>query len=681
MRRVHLGLLLPLLAGCGGASSQQAKSPSGSGANGGDRSIGDAAVRQGGMWSTEETAPPLASALEAFRVEKKIKLDGVLGEWPARTAATTVVQGAAGELTFQGAVQYDDQYVYVAGETNDSKFVAGKDHASLAIAIPGPGGIPSGHEVAFFLGKPGETAGRVQFAFGPKRGEVVPGAKVVEAPHAGGGVSFEAVVPWSTFPEARAVRVGLRGVLSYYDAGEGNGKSATILATGPGDAEHVAALPSLPTEPEQALMAGLLKPRGLAAKGPTVDVYADVFGDGQRERVSVFGPFLTIVGQGYRDGKEFFYRDMGGRTVVRVDARDVTGEGKDDLLVRSHFEQGGMTHDWFEVWQIAPSGEPVTLFGQEIELGRGNAKIANSVHVHEREIEITVDPAAGPGTSLIPTKPNEVEPILTPWGSVRSRTYRFDGSKFVPKNEIAQKPQAGPGAPPPQVAAVAPPSSPSSTTPAPQNARAAAPDKRDLLDTYRREHNVPADLAPTGQATVNLREGTVNAVLLGNDLVIYGPGFKGGAQYAYLSLPQFASPGAVKELAVRDLNGDDVRDLIVRGIHIVAPRQGTTPEITSEAIFAYELRDGKFARLFAVETAREQGQNRVQSAFQFLPAKSGGKGIDIELRPGKATGWTEKSYPWPNEQPGPVEPLVLPWSRTSTRYGYNPSTQRFELLK
>src|SRR5262249_19985878 len=159
-----------------------------------------------------------------------------------------------------------------------------------------------------------------------------------------------------------------------------------------GDVEHVAALPSLPTEPEQALMAGLLKPRGLASRGPTIDVYADVSGDGQRERVSVFGQFLTIVGQGYRDAKEFFYLELGSRTGVRVDARDVTGEGKDDLLVRSHFEQGGMTHDWFEVWQIAPSGEPVTLFGQEIELGRGNAKIANSVHVHEREIEIAVDP-------------------------------------------------------------------------------------------------------------------------------------------------------------------------------------------------------------------------------------------------------------------------------------------------
>ncbi|WP_394831999.1 hypothetical protein LVJ94_36325 [Pendulispora rubella] len=674
MRRAYLGLFLPLLVGCG-AGSQEAKSPSssnGSPGNAGDVSIGDAAVRQGGMWSTEESAPPLASALEAFRVEKKIKLDGVLGEWPARAPATTAVQGSAGELTFQGAVQYDDQYVYVAGETNDAKFVAGKDHASLTIAIPGPGGIPSAHEIAFFPGKPGETAGRVLFAFGAKRGEVVPGAKVVEAPHAGGGYSFEAVVPWSTFPEARAVRVGLRGVLSYYDAGE---KTATILATGPGDVEHVTALPSLPTEPEQALMAGLLKPRGLAARGPTIDVYADVFGDGQRERVSVFGHFLTIVGQGYRDGKEFFYRDLGSRTVVRVDARDVTGEGKDDLLVRSHFEQGGMTHDWFEVWQIAASGEPATLFGQEIELARGNAKIANSVHVHEREIEIAVDPAAGPGTSLIPTKPAEVEPILTPWGPVRSRTYRFDGSKFVAKNEVAQKAQT-----PPSAAAIAPPS-PSVQAPAAQNARAAVPEKRDLLDLYRREHNVPADVAPTGQATVNLREGPVNVVLLGNDLVLYGAGFKGGAQYAYLSLPQFASPGSVKELAARDLNGDDVRDLIVRGIHIIAPRQGTTPEITSEAIFAYELRDGKFARLFAVETAREQGQNRVQSLFQFLPAKSGGKSIDIELRPGKATGWTEKSYPWPNEQPGPVELLVLPWSRTAARYGYNPTSQRFELLK
>jgi hypothetical protein len=60
---------------------------------------------------------------------------------------------------------------------------------------------------------------------------------------------------------------------------------------------------------------------------------------------------------------------------------------------------------------------------------------------------------------------------------------------------------------------------------------------------------------------------------------------------------------------------------------------------------------------------------------QFVPAKSG-KGFDIDARPGLARGWTEKTFPWRQEQPGAgqVEPLLLPWGGiSSVRYTYNGS--------
>ncbi|HWL87080.1 MAG TPA: hypothetical protein VNO21_14835 [Polyangiaceae bacterium] len=681
MQRAELSIALALaLAACGGSNPEAKTAASKGGAANDEMSIGDAALRQGGMFGTGD-APPLASALEAHRLDKKIKLDGVLGEWPARTPATTLVQGDAADVSFQGAVQYDDQYVYVAGEASDAKFVAGKDHASLVLAIPGPGGAPIAHEIAFFAGKPGEAQGRVLFAFGPKRGEVVAGAKIVEAPR-DGGYSFEAAVPWSAFPEARTVRVGLRGVLSYYDSRE---KTATILATGTGDAEHVTALSALPTEPEQALVAALLAPRGLAARAPSLDVYADIDGDPLKERISVFGRFLTILGQGYRDGKEFFYRDLGTRSIMRIDARDVTGEGKDDLLVRSRFNAGGTTHDWFEVWQIAPNGEPVTLFAHEIELARGTNKIANSVHVHDKEIEVALEPGSNwDAASYREAASTEVDPILLPWGPVRAQTYRLEGGRFERKSEVAQKGQSALTS---TSAARAP-----STAPSPSNRTesiapaATANAGQQLLDQYRRDHQVPADTLPKVELTANVAEDArpERIVLMGNDIVVFGPGFKGGAQYAVLSLAPFASPGSVKELAARDLDGDGAADLIVRGTRVLSPAHGTgaaSAEVTSDALFIYSLRDGKIVRVFAAEIAREQAANRVQDAFGFVPAKSG-KGIDIELRPGKVTGWTEKTYPWPNEPPGAVEPLLLPWGRVaSARYAWNPSSLRFEGLK
>ncbi|WP_394821944.1 hypothetical protein [Pendulispora albinea] len=676
-------LALAFVVGCGGAA-KEAKTPAGEGGANGDMSIGDAAVRQGGMFSSNdiESAPALASALEAMRVEKKVKLDGTLGEWPARTPATTVVHGSMGELSFQGAVQYDEQYLYIAGETNDPKLAAGKDHAALTLAIPGPGGTLLPHVIDFHAGKPGETQGRVLFGSGPKKGETVAGAKIVEAPLKPAGYSFEAAVPWAAFPEARTIRVGLRGVLSYHDQG---GASTTVVATGPGDAEHVTALPSLPTEPEQALIAGLLKPRGLASRGPSIDIYADIDGDPQKERISVFGHFLTIVGQGYRGGKEFFFRDLGARSVVQLQTRDVTGEGKDDLLVRSRFEQGGVVHDWFEIWQIAPSGEPISIFGHEIEVSRGASKVVSSVHLHDKEVEIAVEGASGwDAASYRETRQNEVEPLLLPWGAVRARTYRFEGGKFVRKAEIAQKPQAPSATTTTTTAAretPAPAQPPRAMEPAAQRP---APDTgASLLEQFRRDHQVPPDVQPKADLTANVAEDArpERIVLLGNDIVVFGPGFKGGAQYAYLSLPQFASPGTVKELLARDLNGDGAADLIVRGTRVIAPRQGALPEAVSEAIFIYELRDGRIGRIFAIETAREQGPGRVQTTFQFLPAKSG-RGLDFEVRPGKAVGWTAKTYPWPNEQPGAIEPLLLPWgTATSARYTWNAASLRFEAAK
>jgi hypothetical protein len=81
-----------------------------------------------------------------------------------------------------------------------------------------------------------------------------------------------------------------------------------------------------------------------------------------------------------------------------------------------------------------------------------------------------------------------------------------------------------------------------------------------------------------------------------------------------------------------------------------------------EATFVYEVKGGTIARVFAIETAREQGPKRVQGLVQFVPAKSG-KGFDIDVRPGRATGWTDKTFPWGQEKPGSgaLEPLLLPW--------------------
>jgi hypothetical protein len=160
-------------------------------------------------------------------------------------------------------------------------------------------------------------------------------------------------------------------------------------------------------------------------------------------------------------------------------------------------------------------------------------------------------------------------------------------------------------------------------------------------------------------------------VLLGRDIVVFGPGFKGGNAYAYITLSQFVDAADITDLTARDVNGDGVANLIVRGVRRVTP-SGSSERLDIEAMFIYELNKGSIQRIFAIETAREQGAKRIQGMVQFVPSRSG-KAFEIDVRPGVAKGWTEKTYPWPQDQPGgQIEPLLLPWGGTpSLRYTWN----------
>ena len=77
-------------------------------------------------------------------------------------------------------------------------------------------------------------------------------------------------------------------------------------------------------------------------------------------------------------------------------------------------------------------------------------------------------------------------------------------------------------------------------------------------------------------------------------------------------------------------------------------------------------------RVFAIETGREQKRKRVQGLVQFVPSDDH-KSFEIDVRPGIARGWTKKTYPWAQEQPGgQVEPLLLPWGGIeSLRYAWD----------
>jgi hypothetical protein len=419
--------------GCGASAANGGASAAGLQRGGNpDRNFADYAAKHGipalGSHPKEPEVVAARLRLDARDKEKPVELDGVLGEWPALAKATTVLRGSPKSgLTI--SLQYDDAALYVAGEVTSASFVPGKDHVSLVLAVPIAGGIYVTREVDFYAGKPGESEGGVRL---PGRVSV-PGARIVEMTEAG-GYSFEAMVPLKALGELRTTRAGVRGFAAYVDA-DG------VIATGPADVNHPASMQWVPSEPELSMIEQLLEPKGLGAQPAIAEAIADLTGDGTRERIAVYGPYLTICGGTYLGGKTFFFRELAGE-LVALDTRNVTGRrGQDDILVRRRQTLGDASREYLEIFSAMNSAdEPRLTFAHEIAVVRPPRRIDNWVHIARGQIEIGAEPPTNwDAFSYAEPIASDVEPILFPWGHVKSETYRFDGSRFAKVKEPQRK--------------------------------------------------------------------------------------------------------------------------------------------------------------------------------------------------------------------------------------------------
>ena len=421
---------------CGGGGDEGGGAKSGHGGAGDGDFAAYAASHgiqtlKGGGDAVEVTADGLR--FEALEKGRPVKLDGVLDEWPASAKATTVVKGAT-RAGLKIGLQYDAAKLYIGADVTDASFQPGKDHVALVLAVPSPGGTYTTYDLGLFAGKPGETEGTVRYG---TRGNVA-GAKIVEAPEAS-GYSFEAVVPWTSLPELRSTRVGVHGLAEYVD-GDG------VVATGPGDAQHPRDMAWIPSEPELGLIEQLLQPKGLTRRAPDVELVADLTGDGMRERVAVWESYLTICGTSYLGGTGFFFRDLQGQ-LVKLEARDVTGRGKADVLIRRKQTVGDAEREYLEVLSAAnATEEPRVTFAHEIAVRQSERHIDNAVRLARGEIEVTVEPTTT-WDALSYREPiaSDVEAILLPWGGVKSQVYRFDGTRFTKSKEVTQR-ETFPGA-------------------------------------------------------------------------------------------------------------------------------------------------------------------------------------------------------------------------------------------
>jgi hypothetical protein len=613
-----------------------------------------------------ETSWARGRALEAVTLgTQKVRIDGLLREWPSRLDALgELVQGSGGGGT-SGAVGYDDKNLYVAMKIRDSKLVRtadfgdGEDYAALEIAFPTARGFRA-YEVRLYAGVIGKSAGAVKLG-----GAAVRGARLVEAPM-DGGYTIEASLPWTTFAEASRVRVGLRGALRYSDV-DSQGGGRTVVATSGGVG---ASLPPLLLEAEQGLYRDVVRRKGLPDT-PARFAVGDIAGDATLEAVAVYGGYLAVVGSAYRNGKEFFYQDLGVKDasdVTRFDVIDLTGDGKDEIVVGKRVGSKDEYREVIQVLRTENGDAPYVAFQHETGIVTKTGQIKNEVALKRNGSKVDIVISQGKADGFDPATyseplPGDMDSALLPWDSIKSASFEWNGKQFASQgNETWQPPVQAPSRNPKAPAAEEGP-------PPPPPPRPPSPDE--LLDRvyalYRKERGVGAGKPRFDFVTDVAGDRTPERVLVhGKDVVVFGKAFKEGTSYVFITLGVDSDKDVIDATA-RDLTGDGKAEILVRAVlHAKASKQLGGKVIERHALFAYQASEGGLRRIFAAETGRSQGGDSIEESVRYLPK---GRSVVVELARGRATGWTEKTYPFPIDRYpyGGLEPLIVPWGDVATR--------------
>ena len=628
---------------------------------------------------------------ESF-IGKKLLLDGLPKEWPGKNVLLDKkLLGEAQGRAVSAKIGYDKSYLYVTLDAEDANLVrtraAGEaeDHATLYLAFPSPSGGFSNHKLTLYPGKAGTTAGLVK-----EGSQAVPGAKLVEAAH-DEGFTFEAQIPWAQFSEAKDVRVGLRATITYSDA-DAPGHIRSVV--GASAAKSGAALPILPLESEQALLDTLVRGKGLNPK-PSRSALGNISGGPALEQVALFGNFLSIVGPDYRLGKQFYFADLGlgskGR-VTRLELQDFDGDGRSEIVIQRRVGSAAKYREALQVLTISEKDAPVVKFEYELGIHADEMELENEVRIVGRPGARQIRFSQGISKNVDPETwnqaPSTEHSALLPWDKVKSRTFGVRDGKFAEVGSEAWKPRVtGPASAPKPVesavsagAAATPPAGAATTPPA--EAAPRPPSAEEMLDRvyalYRNDRKVGRN-KPSFDFVSNVTgDAHPERVLVhGSDLVVFGKGFLEGKSYAYITIG-VADPKDILTVTARDVTGDRVSEIVVRAqLQAKTSKALGGDSITREAMFVYRIAGGKLARIFGAEMARSLGMARIVGNVAF--AQQGKRGV-IELKAGRAVGWTEKTYPFPEDRgpAGGLEPLVLPWSdRGAQRYVFD--GERFTL--
>ncbi len=623
--------------------------------------------------------------VEVFeRAGAVLVVDGLVRDWQGFGSLRAVDEGSAvvsgapawrgpDDASFGFALARDPTHLWVAAEIRDDRIQRSRAHRptedALVISLAaGPvGGRVVAYDIALSPGEPGSFAGAVRIR---GRGGDVAGATVVESA-TGSGFVLEARIPWAALPGLAEAASTLRARVAYHDSDESPTRVDSVVATGRGDAQT----PSLLAFTVNAAQAGAGGPdllerfrteRGLVGVGPRLDRRINFAGDGQPERLVVFPRHFVVYGPGVAGGTSYAYAELPGApevTLVDAQARDVTGDGRAEVLVRQRVPTGEYSREVLSVYTADDNGTPRRVFAHELSREGGANRVTNLLSDEAGGgLRVSLGSAVGWTASNYPAAAEAgVEPPLVPWGPDRLRVYTYNtASRSFQRARVEPNPLAAT----PSVA------TPSAATPGPSPTAAlprplAPPDVPALLRLYRQQAGLgpetPPNFAEVGDVADDPTPEQVH--VYGRTLVVVGPAFLGGRNYYQLGLP-LQEGDAVLSLRLVDLTGDGKGEAVLR------VRRGATSQIRGETVpsqremlLVYRF-GAQRGRLFAAEVGRRVGAQSITNTVR-LPGEGAPPG-SIVIDGGSALGWTAETYPFRDLPPQGHFGLILPWQPPRT---------------
>ncbi|MDP3275911.1 MAG: hypothetical protein Q8Q09_11990 [Deltaproteobacteria bacterium] len=615
------------------------------------------------------------------RTSNRIILDGRLGDWRRFTELTGLdssAQVVSGRERWTGdvdagiafALARDNTSLFIAAEVRDDQLVRLAQHStlhdalvlSLAVQV---GSRTVGYDIAIQPGFPGQYPGAVTFR--GSRSGAVRGARVVEENQSGGGgFTIEVEIPWQALPSIRDNLASLRGRMAYHDADSpARPGIETVLATGGGDGSHYEQMApargaTSATTPIE-MLAQFRQAQGLTSTEPFMDRSGNIAGDPQLERVAVFPRFIVVAGPGIAGGNRYAFVEHPVTTAaqfVETALRDVTGDGRLDVILRGRVDGGGMTREILYVYGSPTGSDQLEqLFAHELSRTVGAMRVVNRGTFEQGpRVRVTYASVEGFTQQNYPHMADTaVLGALTPWSDQRSVSYRWSDS--LRRFEIAAS-DPNPNRAPTAVAGNA------ATTATPGSTVAVAPaDVQGVLTLARTRLNIGASVQPDFSAEANVAEDRQpeTVQIFGRNLIVAGRAYLSGRSYYSVELPEGFT---VLSLTLADLTNDGQAEAIVRTRRTVTTQvRGNALEVVKEFLLAYSFDSAHRGRVFSAEISRTVGSDAIVNE-PVLPAPGARNGA-ITIRPGRARGWTEQSYVFRDTPPQGFLPLLLPWQTPS----------------